>query len=178
MARGSSKCATAPALLNDLVDKGYMSLETWRCGRVVYGEAAPAPGPNEVVAFAQFFEWGLDFLVSRFLQGIPFNYGLGIHHLNPNTVFHLSIFTTLCKAWLGIKPNLDVLKLYFCTFAVLGDSPFGCTRVGLYTSDREVLFITVPLMSSVPEWQPSLSATLLRGVGPQGAVLEVRPRGV
>jgi hypothetical protein len=91
------------ASLDTLVDVGYMSPAMQQRCRVVYGEEVPVPAANEVVVFARFFEHELDFPVSNFLRGILYTYGLGIHHLNPNTIFHLSIFATLCEAWLGIK---------------------------------------------------------------------------
>jgi hypothetical protein len=113
------------ASLSTLIADGYMSPAMWRRCRVAYGEEAPAPAAHEVVVFARFFERGLDFPVSDFLRGILYTYGLRIHHLNPNTIFHLSIFATFCVAWLGINPNLDLLRYYFRAFAVPGDSPLG-----------------------------------------------------
>jgi hypothetical protein len=51
MARGGSECATMEALLDELFEKGYMSLEIRRCCQVVFGEADPARRDGEVVVF-------------------------------------------------------------------------------------------------------------------------------
>jgi hypothetical protein len=41
-------------------------------------------------------------------------YGLELHHLMPSGVLHIIVFVTLCEAYLGVDPNLDLWKYFFC----------------------------------------------------------------
>ena len=50
---------------------------------------------------------------SEFLLLILNFYGLSLLHLNPNSVAFLSIFTHLCKAYVGVVPFLDLFH-FFC----------------------------------------------------------------
>jgi hypothetical protein len=40
-------------------------------------------------------------------------YGLELHHLTPLGVLHITAFVTLCEAYLGIDPDLDLWKYFF-----------------------------------------------------------------
>jgi hypothetical protein len=40
-------------------------------------------------------------------------YGLKLHHLTPSNVLHIAIVITLCEAYLGVDPNLDLWKYFF-----------------------------------------------------------------
>jgi hypothetical protein len=43
-------------------------------------------------------------------------YGLELHHLTPSGggVLHIAAFVTLCEAYLGIDPEFDLWKYFFC----------------------------------------------------------------
>jgi hypothetical protein len=41
-------------------------------------------------------------------------YGLKLHRLTPLGVLHIAAFVTLCEAYLGIDPDLDLWKYFFC----------------------------------------------------------------
>jgi hypothetical protein len=104
MARGDG-CLTTPAVLDKLVEKGYMLEEMRGRCHVVPGEAAPHPRDGEVIIFTRFDERGLTFPAGRFLRGLLYHYGLELHHL--------SVFVVLCEAWFGIEPNLYLFRFYF-----------------------------------------------------------------
>jgi hypothetical protein len=36
-----------------------------------------------------------------------------MHHLTPNSILHLSIFTHMCEAFLGIDPHFDLFRNLF-----------------------------------------------------------------
>jgi hypothetical protein len=40
-------------------------------------------------------------------------YGLELNHLTLSGVLHITIFITLCEAYLGVNPDLDLWKYFF-----------------------------------------------------------------
>jgi hypothetical protein len=50
-------------------------------------------------------ERGLALLASDFFKGLLNYYGIEYLNLNPNGIFHVSVFVHFCKAFLGIKPQ-------------------------------------------------------------------------
>jgi hypothetical protein len=48
-----------------------------------------------------------------FFHGLLYYYGLELHHLNPNSVCHISIFIHFCEAFLGIEPHWDLFRFLF-----------------------------------------------------------------
>lgn len=78
-------------------------------------------------------------------------YGISLCHLNPNSICHISIFTNLCEAFLGIDPHFNL----FCHFFYL--KPFfgsGSPKVvgSCYLVLRDGMasqYIHVPLNTSM-----------------------------
>jgi len=58
-------------------------------------------------------ERGLALPTSDFLRGLLSFYGVQIHHMNPNSILHLSIFVHLCEAFLGIQPHWNLFCYLF-----------------------------------------------------------------
>jgi hypothetical protein len=48
-----------------------------------------------------------------FFWGLLYYYGLELHHLNPNSICHISIFIHFCEAFLGIEPHWDHFRFLF-----------------------------------------------------------------
>jgi hypothetical protein len=48
-----------------------------------------------------------------FFRGLLYYYGLELHHLNPNSICHISIFIHFCEAFLGIEPHWDLFRFLF-----------------------------------------------------------------
>jgi hypothetical protein len=65
----------------------------------------PRENVDEIVLFQHFIERGLASPTANFLCGLLYNYGLQLHHLNPNSIAHIAIFVHLCEAFLGIEPH-------------------------------------------------------------------------
>jgi hypothetical protein len=61
--------------------------------------------PDEVPMFARFVERGLALPASDFFNGLLKYYGIEYLNLNPNDIFHVSVFVHFCEAFLGIKPH-------------------------------------------------------------------------
>jgi hypothetical protein len=48
-----------------------------------------------------------------FFRDLLYYYGLELHHLNPNSICHISIFIYFCEAFLGIEPQWDLFRFLF-----------------------------------------------------------------
>jgi hypothetical protein len=60
---------------------------------------------DEIPMFARFVERRLALPTSNFFKGLLNNYGIENLNLNPNGIFHVSVFVHFCEAFLGIKPH-------------------------------------------------------------------------
>ena len=81
--------------------------------RVVEGEHRPYEGTLETVMFRDFVERGLAVPVSEFFHALLQFWGIQLHHLTPQSILHLSIFTHLCEAFLGILPHFHLFQHFF-----------------------------------------------------------------
>ncbi|KAK1610500.1 hypothetical protein QYE76_034173 [Lolium multiflorum] len=78
-------------------------------------ESYPTPPMGYRVGFVDHLIRGLSAPIHPFLRGLLFVYGLQLHHLTPNSILHISIFITLCEAFLGVSPNWALWKrIFFC----------------------------------------------------------------
>ncbi|KAK1668423.1 hypothetical protein QYE76_056582 [Lolium multiflorum] len=78
-------------------------------------ESYPTPPMEYRVSFVDHLIRGLSAPIHNFLRGLLFMYGLQLHHLTPNSILHISIFITLCEAFLGVQPNWALWKrIFFC----------------------------------------------------------------
>jgi hypothetical protein len=63
--------------------------------------------------FTRFVECGLVLPASNFFKGLLEYYGIEYLNLNPNDIFHTSIFVHFCEAFLGIKPHWVLFRKFF-----------------------------------------------------------------
>jgi hypothetical protein len=61
--------------------------------------------PDDILMFARFVERGLVLPASDFFKGLLKYYGIEYLSLNPNRIFHISVFIHFCEAFMGIKPH-------------------------------------------------------------------------
>jgi hypothetical protein len=61
--------------------------------------------PDEILMFARFLERGLALPANDFFKGLLKYYGIEYLNLNPNGIFHVSVFVLFCEAFVGIKPH-------------------------------------------------------------------------
>jgi hypothetical protein len=69
--------------------------------------------PDEILMFTRYMERGLALSASNFFKGLLEYYGIEYLNLNPNGIFHTSIFVHFCEAFLGIKPHWVLFRKFF-----------------------------------------------------------------
>ena len=74
-------------------------------------------GSLETVVFRDFVECGFALPVSEFFYAVLQFWGIQLHHLTPQSILHLSIFTHFCELFLGIFSPLSPLSTFLhpCT---------------------------------------------------------------
>ena len=77
------------------------------------GEDRPYEGTLETVIFCDFVERGLAVPVSEFLQALLQFWGIQLHHLTPQSILHLFIFTHFCEVFLGMFPHFHLFQYFF-----------------------------------------------------------------
>jgi hypothetical protein len=78
-------------------------MDIWRAST---GDPYPMEkNPDEIPMFARFVEHGLALPASDFFKGLLKYYGIEYLNLNPNRIFHVSVFIHFCEAIGGIKPH-------------------------------------------------------------------------
>ncbi|KAK1627391.1 hypothetical protein QYE76_001706 [Lolium multiflorum] len=116
-------------------------------------ESYPTPPMGYRVSFVDHLIRGLSAPIHPFLRGLLFIYGLQLHHLTPNSILHISIFITLCEAFLGVQPNWALWKrIFFCR---RNGSPNVAYNIGgVVISVRPTVdYFDVKLPESVQGWR-------------------------
>ncbi|KAK1665043.1 hypothetical protein QYE76_053202 [Lolium multiflorum] len=73
----------------------------------------PRPPKGFTVMFTAFLFRGLSLPAHEFLRSLLFFYGIQLWQLTPNSILHLSIFITVCEAFLGIDPHWGLWRKIF-----------------------------------------------------------------
>ncbi|KAK1618324.1 hypothetical protein QYE76_023841 [Lolium multiflorum] len=116
-------------------------------------ESYPTPPMEYRVSFVDHLIRGLSAPIHPFLRGLLFVYGLQLHHLTPNSILDISIFITLCEAFLGVQPNWALWKCIF--FCRLNGSPNVAYNIGgvvIYIRP-DVEYFDVKFPDSVQGWR-------------------------
>ena len=74
-------------------------------------------GILEIIMFRDFVERGLTLPVSEFFYRLLQFWGIQLHHLTPQSILHLSIFTHFCEAFLGLLPHFHLFEYFFSPIA-------------------------------------------------------------
>ncbi|KAK1648907.1 hypothetical protein QYE76_066712 [Lolium multiflorum] len=116
-------------------------------------ESYPTPPMGYRVSFVDHLIRDLSAPIYPFLRGLLFVYGLQLHHLTPNSILHISIFITLCEAFLGVQPNWALWKrIFFCRRN--GSANVAYNIGGVVISVRSsVNYFDVKLPDSVQGWR-------------------------
>jgi hypothetical protein len=97
-----------------LLNNGFLGEKVVDMWRAAAGDPYPMEkNPDEIPMFARFVERGLALPASDFFKGLLDYYGIKYLNLNPNGIFHVSIFVHFCEAFLGIKPHWVLLRKFF-----------------------------------------------------------------
>jgi hypothetical protein len=97
-----------------LLNSGFLwekEVDMWRAAA---GDQYPMEkNPDEIPMFARFVERGLSLPASDFFKRLMGYYGIEYLNLNPNGIFHTTVFVHFCEAFLGIKPHWILFQKFF-----------------------------------------------------------------
>jgi hypothetical protein len=97
-----------------LLNSGSLREKEVDMWRAAAGDPYPMEkNPDEIPMFTRFAERGLSLPVSDFFKGLLEYYGIEYLNLNPNGIFHTSVFVHFCKAFLGMKPHWVLFRKFF-----------------------------------------------------------------
>jgi hypothetical protein len=97
-----------------LFNSGFFREKEMDLWRTATGDPYPMEkNPDEIPMFAWFVERGLALPASGFFKGMLKYYGIKYLNLNPNRIFHISVFVHFCKAFVGIKPHWVLFRKFF-----------------------------------------------------------------
>jgi hypothetical protein len=93
----------------------------------------PTPEPGEAVVFFKHFRRGFSLPANSYLQQFLDHFHLKPHHIGANMMMTMSMFATLCEAYLGIWPNVELLQRHFYFQTQTLDSiPVTCGAASFY----------------------------------------------
>jgi hypothetical protein len=97
-----------------LLNSGFLREKEVDMWRAAAGDPYPMEkNPDEIPMFTRFVERGLSLPASNFFKGLLEYYGIEYLNLNPNGIFHTSVFVHFCEAFLGIKPHWVLFRKFF-----------------------------------------------------------------
>ena len=109
---GWRKSKISESLVQELENMGLIQTQGMIQWRTCEGEDYPMEGTLGTVMFRDFVERGLALPVFEFFYKLLQFWGIQLHHLTPQSIFHLSIFTHFCKAFLGILPHFHLFQYF------------------------------------------------------------------
>ncbi|KAK1627149.1 hypothetical protein QYE76_001464 [Lolium multiflorum] len=113
----------------------------------------PKPPKGFTVMFAAFLFRGLSLPAHEFLRSLLFFYGIQLWQLTPNSILHLSIFITVCEAFLGIEPHWGLWrKIFYVKHHNDSNGPPVVGGVG-FVVRKEVDYFDYPMKESVQGWR-------------------------
>jgi hypothetical protein len=113
----------------------------------------PKPPKGFTVMFAAFLFRGLSLPAHEFLRSLLFFYGIQLWQLTPNSILHLSIFITVCEAFLGIEPHWGLWrKIFYVKRHNDSNGPPVVGGVG-FVVRKEVDYFDYPMKESVQGWR-------------------------
>jgi hypothetical protein len=142
--------------LQNLVKQGFMLMVELEAYLVPKDATFLVPAERYVVSFMAFYEWGFSMMLHRFLCSLLRYYDLKLHHLTPLGVLHIATFVTLCEAYLGIGPKLDLWKYFFRVWHLqdpeLELTISGCMVIHLKVGHRIGPYPKIPMPRSMKGW--------------------------
>jgi hypothetical protein len=97
-----------------LLNSGFLREKEVDIWRAAAGDPYPMEkSPDEIPMFTRFAERGLSLPASDFFKGLLGYYGIEYLNLNPNSIFHTSVFVHFCEAFLGIKLHWTLFRKFF-----------------------------------------------------------------
>ena len=97
--------------LQELVASGHLPELTAAREWIVPGtESMPQPPAGYVVSFVNFHDRGFALPANRFFRGLLHEYGIRLHHLNPNGIQDIATFVAICEGYLRIPPHFNLWR--------------------------------------------------------------------
>jgi hypothetical protein len=97
-----------------LLNSGFIREKEVDMWRTAVGDPYPMEkSEDEIPMFARFAERGLTLPASNFFKGLMGYYDIEYLNLNPNGIFHTTVFVHFCEAFLGIKPRWILFRKFF-----------------------------------------------------------------
>ncbi|KAK1682913.1 hypothetical protein QYE76_043761 [Lolium multiflorum] len=113
----------------------------------------PKPPKGFTVMFSAFLFRGLSLPAHEFLRSLLYFYGIQLWQLTPNSILHLSIFVTVCEAFLGIDPHWGLWrKIFYVKRHNDSNGPPVVGGVG-FVVRKEVDYLDYPMKESVQGWR-------------------------
>lgn len=81
--------------------------------RSTTGEHFSSREDGEIPVFLAYIECGLRLPAHKFLLRVLEYYEAELVNLAPNSIANISIFTYLCEAYLGVRPNLKLFRYFY-----------------------------------------------------------------
>jgi hypothetical protein len=121
--------------------------------RPASGERVPTPQPGKTVVFYDHFPRGFALPASNFLRQFMDHFHLQPHHIGANAMMTLAAFAALCKAYLGIWPNIELFRwlIYFKT-QTADTIPVVCGTTSFYAR-KTAEFPGLKGKESCKKWQ-------------------------
>jgi hypothetical protein len=97
-----------------LLNSGFLQEKEVDMWRAATGDPYPMEkNPDEIPMFTRFAERGLSLPASDFFKGLLGYHDIEYLNLNPNGIFHTSVFVHFYEAFLGIKPHWILFRKFF-----------------------------------------------------------------
>jgi hypothetical protein len=97
-----------------LVNSGFLREKEMDLWRPAASDPYPMEkNPDEISMFARFLERRPAVPTSDFFKGLLRYYSIEYLNLNPNEIFHVSLFLHFCEAFVGIKPHWILFRKFF-----------------------------------------------------------------
>ena len=113
LSTGWRKSKMSEAAVRELEDMKLLQSQAVILWHEAEGEEYPFEGTFEIIMFRDFVERGLAVPISEFFHALLQFWGVQLHHLTPQSILHLSIFTHFCEAFLGILPHFYLFQHFF-----------------------------------------------------------------
>jgi hypothetical protein len=97
-----------------LLNSGFIREKEVDMWRAAIGDPYPVEkNLDKIPMFSRFAERGLSLPARNFFKGLLGYYSIEYLNLNPNGIFHTSVFVHFCEAFLGIKPHWILFQKFF-----------------------------------------------------------------
>jgi hypothetical protein len=139
-----------------LLNSGFLREKEVDMWRAAAGDPYPMEkNLDEIPMFTRFAERGLALPASDFFKGLLEYYGIEYLNLNPNGIFHTSVFVHFCEAFLGIKPHWVLFRKFFRVKPQPGaNNPRVVGGVGIQMlEDAAEQYLSYKLIDSNQDWK-------------------------